>query len=186
MRIVAGKGLSLVASKGFALGWVVGVVSGAIVLQVLLHGPSTGTPYALGGTGGAGSGAQASSARAFTIEGNATEAISPGARAALDVRLSNPHDFAMSVADLRVSVQKVSAPNADPAHPCAVGDFTVDQASIGRKVTVAAGSTTLLSGLGFARATWPEVGMLNRTANQDGCKGASLTLAYTASGTAEQ
>jgi hypothetical protein len=30
------------------------------------------------------------------------------------------------------------------------------------------------------------VGMLNRSVNQDGCKGASLTLAYTASGTLER
>ena len=105
--------------------------------------------------------------------------------APLDLSLTNPNDSAMSVTDLRVRVQKVSAPNADAAHPCAAGDFAVAQGSSSRKITLAARATRTLSNLGLPRASWPHVGMLNRPANQDGCKGASLTLAYTASGSLE-
>ena len=92
----------------------------------------------------------------------------------------------MWVTGLSVRVQKVSAPNADDAHPCAIADFTVGQASSSIKITVAAGATSTLSSLGLTRATMPQVGMLDRPANQDGCKGASLTLAYTASGTLDK
>jgi hypothetical protein len=68
----------------------------------------------------------------------------------------------------------------------AVHDFTVDQTSSGLEITVAARATSALSNLGVSSAKQPHVGMLNRPANQDGCRGASLTLADTASGTLEQ
>jgi len=100
--------------------------------------------------------------------------------------MTNPHDVAMSVTDLRVRVQKLSAPNADPARPCPLGDFVVVQASSSRKITLAPRSARTLSGLGIPRASWPTVGMFNRPVNQDGCKGASLTLSYSGSGTLEK
>lgn len=135
------------------------------------------------GNGGA---AQAASSVPFTIHGNATEPISPGVTAPLDLLLTNPQGVPMSVTDLSVIVRGVSAPNADDAHPCAVGDFTVDQASRSLEITLPARATSALSSLGFARASLPAVGMLERSVNQDGCKGASLTLGYAASGTVSQ
>jgi len=174
--------MSDVASRRFVLACTLAVLIVMLVLHFVPRGPFTGTTSASAGIGGAGLGPSGP----FTIEGSAIEPISPGVRAPLDVRLTNPHDFPMSVADLRVRVQKVSAPNADDAHPCAVGDFTVDQASSGLQITVAVRATSALSNLGVSSAKQPHVGMLNRPANQDGCKGASLTLAYTASGTLER
>lgn len=67
---------------------------------------------------------------------------------------------------------------------CAVDDFAVGQAS-NRVITLAARSASTLSSLDLARRTWPRVGMPNRSVNQDGCKGASVTLDYTASGRLE-
>jgi len=155
----------------------------AVVLLLLLvnFDPTVGTIGASAGSGGASLGSSAP----FTIAGSAAGPISPGAKAPLDLKLTNPHDSSMSVTDLRVRVQKVSAPNADETHPCAVGDFAVDQASNDLSVTVPARATSTLSSLGLPRATLPHVGMLNRPTNQDGCKEASLTLAYTATGTLE-
>lgn len=185
---------SNVARTRFMLGCVLTV----LILVPLLLFVSRGLISDKTGTGGAGAGlgtnagtgtggaALAESAGSFTIEGNATEPISPGVMASLDLLMTNPHAFPMSVTDLSVRVQKVSAPNADDAHPCTVGDFAVDQASRSGKITLAARSTIALSSLGLESTTWPQVGMLNRPANQDGCKGASLTLAYTASGTLTQ
>jgi len=157
----------------------------AIILLLLLVdcNPTVGTTGASTGIGGA---ALADSAGSFTIGGSAAEPISPGVMAPLDLRLTNPHDSPMSVTDLRVTVREVSAPNADDAHPCAIGDFAVDQASNDLSITVPARATSTLSSLGLARAKRPHVGMLNRPANQDGCKGASLTLAYTATGTLDR
>jgi hypothetical protein len=139
-----------------------------------------GTTVAGHGTGG---GVLASPRGSFTIRGDAAGRISPGVMAPLDLWLTNPHDVPMSVAGLLVTVQGVSAPNADATHPCTVSDFSVDQVSRGLKMTVAARGTSALSSLGLARASLPAVGMLKRSVNQDGCKGASLTLGYAASGT---
>jgi hypothetical protein len=167
-------------ARGLALAAVLAV---ALLLLLVDCDPTSGARAVGNGTGDAGLG---SSSASFTIDGNATEPISPGVRAPLDLQLSNPHDVPMSVTDLRVRVQKVSAPNADDAHPCAVGDFTVGQASSSIKITVAARATSTLSSLGLPRATWPQLGILERSVNQDGCKGASLTLGYAASGTLAQ
>jgi hypothetical protein len=166
----------------FALA-VLAVLLGFLLLVAVESGPTAGTAIAGDGTGDAGLGDPSAP---FTIVGNATEPISPGASAPLDLKLTNSHESPLSVTDLAVRVQKVSAPNADDAHPCAIADFTVGQASRSIKISVAAGATSTLSSLGFPRATWPHVGMLERSVNQDGCKGASLTLAYTASGTLDK
>jgi hypothetical protein len=171
--------MSSVARPRNVVGCVLAVL-GAVLLSRLVACDPTG---AGDGTGGAGLG---DSSESFTIEGNAAEPISPGLRAQLDLKLTNPHDLPMSVTDLSVTVQKVSAPNADDVHPCAVGDFDVDQASSSLEITLAARSTSTLSNLGLAPASWPHVGLLDRSVNQDGCKRASLTLAYTAAGTLEE
>jgi len=118
----------------------------------------------------------------FTIHGNAATPISPGLMSPLNLMFANPNAVSLSVTGLYVTVRKVSAPNADDAHPCSVRDFTVGQASSNLRITLAAQATRTLSSLDLPLAQWPQVGMLQRSVNQDGCKGASLTLAYAASG----
>jgi len=178
--------MSTVARRRFVLVFALAVLAmllGMLLLVAVESGPTAGTAIAGDGTGDAGLGDPSAP---FTIVGNATEPISPGASAPLDLKLTNTQDLPMWVTELSVRVQKVSAPNADDAHPCAIADFTVGQASRSMKISVAAGATSTLSSLGFARATWPQVGMLERSVNQDGCKEASLTLGYTASGTLDK
>jgi hypothetical protein len=173
-----------VVGRRYARGLALAAVLAVALLLLLVDCDSTSGARAVGnGTGDTGLG---SSSASFTIAGSATESISPGVKAPLDLKLTNPHDFPMSVTDLRVTVQKVSAPNADNARPCSIGDFAVGQASSKITITVAARATSALSSLGLARAAWPQVGMLDRSVNQDGCKGASLTLGYAASGTLAQ
>jgi hypothetical protein len=191
------KPASKPASRRFVLGCALAVLVVVIILHfVFCRCCPDSVTYGAGHAGDAAVGSQGAgdgtrraalvdSAELFTISGNTTEPISPGVRAPLDLRLTNPHAFALTATGLRVSVQKVSAPNADNAHPCTIGDFAVDQASSDMQITVAARATSTLSNLGIPRAKQPHVGMLNRPVNQDGCKGASLTLAYTASGTLE-
>jgi hypothetical protein len=122
----------------------------------------------------------------FTIAGDAAEPNSPGVMVPLDLEFMNPHDAALSVTDLSVTVRDVSAPNADNLHPCTAGDFAVAQVSSSLAITVAGRATSTLTSLGVPRASWPQVAMIDRPVNQDGCKGASLALAYTASGTLER
>ncbi|MHB8273466.1 MAG: hypothetical protein ACYDC9_01650 [Dermatophilaceae bacterium] len=186
--------MSTVARKSYlrgfllvVLGFVLAVLLGLLLGRVVDSRPTASANGTGTGTGDGPGGAEvAGSTRSFSIYGNAANPISPGVRAPLDLALTNPQDVPMSVTGLSVRVQKVSAPNADDAHPCVVGDFTVEQASSGITITVAARATSTLSGLGLPRATWPQVGMLDRSVNQDGCKGASLTLGYTATGTLAQ
>lgn len=124
----------------------------------------------------------ADSSASFTIGGNPAQAISPGAGAPLNLRLTNPHTTPLSVTDLRVKVQKVNAPNADLTHPCTMGDFAVKQNLSHHKITLPARSTRTLNNLGIPAAMWPQLRMLDLGVDQDGCKAASLTLSYTASG----
>jgi hypothetical protein len=98
--------------------------------------------------------------------------------------MQNPHPQALSVKDLTVTVQELEAPNASASFPCTVDDFAVTQYTGRTKFVVAALQTISLSGLRIPLVQWPEVGMHNTPVNQDGCKGATVTLHYTASGTA--
>jgi len=131
------------------------------------------------GTGNAGTDG---SAGTMLIEGDVVEPISPGAMVPLDLKFTNPHDVDLSITNLSVVVHEVNAPNSDGVHSCAVEDFAVDQAPGDLRITLAARATNTLSGLGLPPVMWPHMGMHDRPVNQDGCKGASLTLDYTASG----
>lgn len=182
--------MSTIALKRYARGSLL-VVLGfflAVLLGLLLsRGDDNRQTTSASGAGNvAGGAAGGDASKSFTIAGNALKLISPGVMAPLDLSFTNLDDAPMSVTNLRVTVRKVIAPNANAAHPCAVGDFTVSQAASGFKVTVAARATSTLSSFDLPLAQWPEVGMLQRSVNQDGCKGASLTLGYAAYGILDQ
>jgi len=136
---------------------------------------ATGSGTAEGGTGW--------STGLFSITGNVVEPISPGVMVPLDLSFSNHRDFEISITDLTVTISNVIAPNADNVNSCLMADFAIDQAPDDLRITLAAGATNSLSGLGLVLTSWPRMGMFDRPVDQDGCKGASLTLAYTASGT---
>lgn len=119
---------------------------------------------------------------AFTINGDTAEVMSPGVVRRIDLEITNPHGETMTVTDLGITVDIVAAPRADRLHPCSVDDFTVEQPEDGLRATVPAGTTVSFSSLGVAADGWPRVGMLDRPVNQDGCKDAVVTLAYSGSG----
>ena len=160
------------------------VVLAVLVLLLLIRlvacAPTTPADPADAGGGAA----DAESPASFVIAGDAIETMTPGAMVPIDLTLTNPHDFPISVTGLNVEIHLLQAPNADDRHLCTVADFTLEQASSDGPITVAASSTSTLSDLGLRRQMWPHIGMLNRPVNQDGCMGAALSLAYTGSGTA--
>jgi hypothetical protein len=102
----------------------------------------------------------------------------------LNLTLSNPNKKSLSVTNLTVTVQSVTRTSAAMAHnlPCTSADYAVTQYSGPYPMTVPGSGSASLSGLGVASSAWPKVAMLNSTTNQDGCKGATLTLAYSGSG----
>jgi hypothetical protein len=150
------------------------------LLLVLLFACGTRDKAALDG---AGDGDAELGDVSFTIDGDSTEAMSPGLTVGIDVHLTNAHRQEMLVSHLAVAMESVSAPEADPLHPCSVADFTIVQPAADLLATVPAHTTSSFSALGVAEDRWPRVGMLDRSVNQDGCQGALVTLAYSGSGT---
>jgi hypothetical protein len=159
------------------------VLAVAALLGAIAAGAVTIRDGHLTGRGAEGNADVRLGVRGFPITGNAAKALSPGRSAPINVRFTNRRRSALRVTQLRVSVRKVLAPNADVRHPCTLRDFIVTQVRHGFTVTVPARSTRTLSRMHVRRSAWPRVGMVSRSTNQDGCKGASLTLAFVGSGT---
>ena len=117
----------------------------------------------------------------FAISGNFGR-LWPGISQSVDLALTNPNSQAIAIDSLRVSIEDVSAPRATPALPCSTADFDVSQFSGTYPLDVPAHATVDLSHLGVPPDRGPQLLMLDRAVNQDGCQGATVTLAY--SGTA--
>lgn len=117
----------------------------------------------------------------FKISGAPGGRLAPGLSASLDLVLTNPNRFAITVLSLTVRVRSISAPRADAGHPCTRQDFIIAQFS-GRPMRLRPAETRALGRLGIAPGRWPRVSMPDRAINQDGCKSASLTLDYRGEG----
>jgi hypothetical protein len=115
----------------------------------------------------------------FSITGSVAVPLEPGSPQPIDVLITNPNDLPLKATSLTVGVQSISAPRASAALPCTSADFTV-QPYTGQALTVPASSSRSLSALGVPSRQWPEVGVINRPTNQDGCQRASLSLTYAA------
>jgi hypothetical protein len=131
-----------------------------------------------------------STKKQFTLSGNLPEALAPGTSVALDLRISNPNTNPLSLTNLSVSLAGVNR-TADAISKnlsCTVSDYTLTQYSGPYPLSVPPDSSSLppgsssLSGLRIASSGWPRIGMLDTRTNQDGCKGATLQLAYSGSG----
>jgi hypothetical protein len=120
----------------------------------------------------------------FTISGNLTGLLAPGRSLPLDLTLANPNKKPLSVTNLTVTVQSVTRTTYAIAHnqPCTTADYAITQYGGPYPLSVPGSGSASLSGLGVVSAAWPKVAMLDTTKNQDGCKSATLTLAYSGSG----
>jgi hypothetical protein len=121
---------------------------------------------------------------AFTIAGALPHLLTPGTGEPLDLTLTNLESTDLTITNLNVRVASVSGPQSNSTHTCDPGDFSVDQFSGTPGFTLSAAGSADLGELGFAPSEWPAVSMLDRPVNQDGCKGASLSLSFT--GTADE
>jgi uncharacterized membrane protein len=119
----------------------------------------------------------------FVLSGNVPGTLSPGTSAGLDLQINNPNSKALSLTNVSVAVAGVtrSADAVAKNLACTAADFTVTQYTGPYPLSVPAGISSL-SGLRLAPSVWPRVGMLDTSANQDGCKGATLQLTYSGSG----
>jgi hypothetical protein len=115
------------------------------------------------------------------ISGTVT-GLAPGTPKPVDLALRNPGARYLWVGRLTVTARSVSAPRSGPLLPCTLTDFSVRQYSGALPLALRPRTTRTLSSLGIPAAQRPQVTLLNRPLNQDGCQGATVTLAYTARG----
>ena len=132
--------------------------------------------------GGSGGGPAGQGETSFAIAGDLSEPVSPGVLVPLDLSFANEYDEPMIVSSLVVLVESVDAPHATASLPCDTDDFVVEQIDPGTVVRVNAGETRTFTQLEISRDDWPRVGMVDADVNQDGCKGATLALSYSATG----
>jgi hypothetical protein len=118
----------------------------------------------------------------FTISGNLDGLLAPGKTLPLALSLANPNKKSLSVTNLSVTVQSVTRASGVTL-PCLIGDYAVVQYSGPYPLVVPGSSTKTLSQLGVTPSQSPQIRFLNTTSNQDGCKGATLSLSYSGSGT---
>lgn len=113
----------------------------------------------------------------FPISGTADRVLAPGGEfGAVDLAITNPFDVPMTVTALGVSV--VGTDHAG----CGANNYDATAYSGTFPLTIPANSTRTLQQLGVPRAQWPRVAMVNLPANQDACKGATVQLHYSGTG----
>lgn len=120
--------------------------------------------YWTAGGSGSGSGSVAASNGTITLAGTVTSALFPGGSSPVTLKASNP-----GATDLQVQSVSLTAVAVDAGHSaCVVADFTMPD--VAQDVTIANGASNV---------ALPNDGTLsfaNTAANQDACKGATLTL----------
>ncbi len=120
---------------------------------------------------------------AFTIRGTLAGSLVPGRTGTVNATITNPQRFLIEVSHLSMRIAGIRAPRGSATHPCTARDFVLGQYSGGVMLLPASRSRTLGSLL-VPRAAWPRISMVDRRVNQDGCKGATLTLGFTAAAVA--
>jgi hypothetical protein len=109
----------------------------------------------------------------LTVTGRARGPLLPGTGPEpIAVRLANPASTRLSITSLTVTVDGSRLPAG-----CAPGNFELTQSDIStaRPVTVSGNGAVTLPAQG---ATAPAIAMIDTKSDQDGCRGATLTLDY--------
>lgn len=115
------------------------------------------------------------------ISGTVT-GLQPGLPSPVDLTLANRSKEYLWVTGLTVTPTRVLAPRSSVLLPCTLADFSLQQYSGLYPIVLPPLSTRTLSSLGIRPAQRPRAMLLNRPLDQDGCQGATVTLAYSARG----
>jgi hypothetical protein len=154
------------------------------LLVASVANPPTSAPHtsAVNGRSGQPATVDMDTDRGFLLGSALTATLYPGATVPIRLTFTNPSAQPVAVEELVVTIDRVNAAAAD----CGPDDFDTQQFSGRYGFRVAADQTTDLAALGFPAAQWPQLTMLYRpTVNQDGCKGASVSLALRGSAVGE-
>jgi hypothetical protein len=162
-------------------------LAGAATTSTLTLATSAATPagssaFTVAGTGGAITHTRSATLvvaanTQFGIAGGPSGPLYPGGQAPLDLALTNPYQFDLSVTRIAVALTGTGAAGCFASGPQT--SFAVVQLpAAAYPLRLPARTTTTLSALGVPAAQRPQLVMLNTAFNQDACRGASLSLAY--------
>lgn len=114
------------------------------------------------------------------IAGDPVALLSPGATVPLNVSFSNNTNKSLAVNRLSVRIAGITQTQevVAAALPCTSADYRITDYSGSYPLAIPAGPSSLQSA-GIPPANWPKITMMDTPLNQDGCKGATLQLAYT-------
>jgi hypothetical protein len=118
----------------------------------------------------------------FPITGAPAGAFSPGVSQVVNVSITNPNSFAITVTGITATVSPTTIKNSLPNPACNGSTNLVVSRQFSGSIVIPANSTKTLQALGVAQSAWPQLTMPNLATNQDACKGTSFTITY--SGTA--
>ena len=119
---------------------------------------------------------------AFGVAANLATPLRPGVSAPLDLELTNPHSYPMTVTAVSVRVSAVTVTRTGAPSTCAPSNFVVSQPVKVLPLTLDPHSSLTLSQANFPKSAWPRITMLKTRVSQNECKHVSLTLSYLANG----
>jgi hypothetical protein len=151
-----------------------------------IDGGGDGAPGQTGGNGGSPStqtgtsttsSVVTSTGQAFAMSVSVPQELYPGVVVPLDVRFSNPNGEPITLVSLGVEVDGDGFPECPFEE-----NFTVDQFDGAPSAVVipGGGATTSLTALGIPQDDWPRLRMLALDEDQNGCMGAAVTIALSA------
>ncbi|TIC88260.1 hypothetical protein E8D34_04790 [Nocardioides sp. GY 10113] len=150
---------------------------GVIAAAALVTGG--GTAYAYWTSGGAGTGSGTTTASIAPVVVNQTSTVSDlrpgGTPVTLAGTFTNPNGSPAYVAAVTVSIGSVTKAAGAPAGACDASDYTLTNTVMPVGAEIPAGTS---------KGAWSgaTIAFNNKaTTNQDGCKGATVTLAYAVS-----
>jgi hypothetical protein len=131
--------------------------------------------YAYWTNGGSGSGSAASGTNAaitVTQTTTPTGLYPGGAASSLAGKFNNTNDGSVHVNEVSATIGAITGPNITVGTPCTADDYVLD----GFPVTV---DDDIAVGTAVGAWTGGTIAMLETGVNQDGCKGATVTVNYT-------
>ena len=129
--------------------------------------------YWTGGGSGSGSAATGTTVGLTVVQTTTPTGLVPGGPTkALAGNFNNTNDGPVHVNQVNATISSVTGPNITVPNPCTAADYQLN----GFPVTVNAQVPS-----GTAQGNWSgaSIQLLNTATNQDGCKGATVNIAYT-------
>jgi hypothetical protein len=130
--------------------------------------------YWTGGGSGTGSAATGTTAAITVTQTSVITGLYPGAAATpVAGKFNNTNSGPVYVNDVSATISSVTGPNITGPLPCTAADYQLNGFPVQVRTQVASGA---------AQGNWSgsaSIQMLNSGSNQDGCKGATVNLAYT-------